>query len=191
MFEWLSKFLLTERESKPVYGFTTQKRILLAKQEERGLCNPLTNLYLKSRLANEPADFLANDETAYCRAVEEENHQHELRQAGEEDARHSGFLAMGVTHEHIEIDKCALAKDKLEEVYSRDCHSLISYPIAENKAHMVYFGKKGHKCYFFDANFIGGKLKGDCSTLIGYMAEKFEETYSDDGRKGLIGISYS
>lgn len=172
--------------------FTTQEELLIEHQQilRNGLCVPLTNLYAKSKIAGEKTDFLDDRRHAYIAAVEEENHQLELAKEGK-DADHSAFVDLKVAHQDVQVDEKELT-DNFPQTFAQTRHALITYPTNRGDWHMVYFGREKDHCSFFDANKLGGEIKGPCPNLMAYVSLSIKKDYSKDEneKKATVGRVY-
>lgn len=145
---WYESLSSQSNEPKPTSSYSSQGEMLksLGKEEEAGLCNPLTNIYAKQQIAGfDPENNLASENNieVYLKAVEEEDHQHKLREEGK-DGRHSAFVD---TQTPYEVKKFPAENDiDLEQILPTPGHAIITYPVegkeGEDDYHQVYLGRK-------------------------------------------------
>lgn len=171
--------------------FTTQKALLdkYADGFYVGLCKPLTNKYVEMSLKGKEDEWLQKpDHEIYKDAVETENHQYELDSEGK-DGRHSAFE--GLEHEDLEVKAETLTNpDTFEKFMDNSDVAIISYHQNTGDAHQVAFRKnrKEGNCSFFDANRVGGQIKGNCPSVRKFMSAsiKLEIDEESDALVGLL-----
>ncbi|WP_347252526.1 hypothetical protein [Legionella sp.] len=190
---WYESLSSQSNEPKPTSSYSSQGEMLksLGKEEEAGLCNPLTNIYAKQQIAGfDPENNLASENNieVYLKAVEEEDHQHKLRKEGK-DGRHSAFVD---TQTPYEVKKFPAENDiDLEQILPTPGHAIITYPVegkeGEDDYHQVYLGRKPSEkgpseCIFFDPSKKGGGVeKGNCDTLLKALLNEVS-SHSDSKR---------
>lgn len=160
--------------AKPNSTYSTQGEMLkaLGKEEEDGLCNPLTNLFAKNQITGtHETDVLSKtNKAAYLAAVLEENHQDELRRKGA-DGKHSAFVDTQTPFEVQSIPAGEVPNLKVDAVLPTPGHAIITFPVEDpagsDAYHQVYLGKiSDTDCVSFDAEREGGRKKGNCQELF-------------------------
>jgi hypothetical protein len=171
MFPWFKR--KKEMNSQPEQQlFVSQGDMLqaLKKDDEEGLCGPLTNIVAKEHLrgAEKTSLFSQTNEDVYYQAVDVEHHQEVIRQKDRGNGKHSAFLD---TKTPFVVDKIpAEDVDKLTLPELGE-HNLITFPVegivkGEDPYHQIYFRRQQKGCVKFDAEEKYGEKKGDCQVLF-------------------------
>ena len=157
------------KPAKKENEFTTQYELLEEHQQSNGLCAPLANLAAKATITNIPME--TNSDKLYVLAVEEENHQVELSDAGK-DGLHSAFIDLNIAYKTSDLPLENKFPSQFEELLDNSEYALITYPTKRNDKHMVFFNRNiDNTCSFFDANKLGGRITGPCPNVVAYMKE--------------------
>ncbi|KTD06085.1 hypothetical protein Lgra_2862 [Legionella gratiana] len=177
------------RSSKPTYERFTTQRVLLDKYgngSNEGLCKPLANKYVEMSLKGMEGEWLKKtDFEIYKDAVETENYQYELDQKGQ-DGRHSAFE--NLEHEDLLVEENTITNpDNFEKFMGDSDCAIISYRQKGGDAHQVAFRKNKGSCAFFDANHVGGEIKGRCPLVRKFMSNSIRSEIENDS-KALIGL---
>ncbi|ARG98022.1 hypothetical protein [Legionella micdadei] len=166
-------------EPKPTSQYSSQDEMLRAvgRDDEAGLCNPLTNIYAKKQIAgSNPRENFSSETNVdvYLKAVEEEDHQQKLREEGK-DGKHSAFVD---TQTPYQVKTFPAGKEiELDEVLPTQGHAIITYPVEGKDGgddyHQVYLGRRlpsgegKSECISFDSSRKGGGVKeGSCNELL-------------------------
>lgn len=159
---------------------------VLGREDEDGLCNPLTNLFAKNQITGDPkTDILSkSNKEAYVAAVLEENHQDELRNKGA-DGKHSAFVDTHTPFKVQTIPAEEAVKLKVDTVLPTSGQVIITFPVEDERGsdayHQVYLRKNEKECLSFDAEREGGSKRGDCRELFNDFVKSMS-TKQDNNR---------
>ncbi|KTC97646.1 hypothetical protein [Legionella erythra] len=172
MFPWFKRKKKINNPGPAQQLFVSQGDMLqaLKKDDESGLCGPLTNMVAEEHLqgAEQTTLFSKTNEVVYYQAVDVEHHQDIIRQTDRSNGKHSAFVDTKTPFEVDKIPAKDLDKLTLPELGE---HNLITFPVegqvkGEDPYHQIYFRRQPQGCVKFDAEEKYGEKKGDCQVLF-------------------------
>lgn len=168
-------------------GYSSQEEMLrsLHREDEPGLCNALTNLYVESQITNQPDIFTKSNKDVYIDARIEEQHQNVLRKEGK-DGKHAAFVDTNTDFEVIAIPVKNNVMLDVNDILPTQGHAIITYPVESHMVHdpyhQVYLGRlEDDNCQSFDASLRGGKKIGGCQELLNNFTDQMS-TRTDTNR---------
>lgn len=189
--------------------FTTQYDLLnkLGITNTIGLCSPLANVYLSSKMSGKNTDFLKqSDEQIYQQAMQMQMHQDNV--AEEIRGEFGALVGLNVAFfdnkilfkgSKVPVDTLANSSTLKQQLGASE-YALVTYPTQtegpeptkDDPFHQVAFNRTGpgyNKCSLFNANMTGGERVGNCDTIIEIMAKDIKNTAAKDGRPCLVAQS--
>jgi hypothetical protein len=177
--------------------YSSQAEMLqtLQREDEPGLCNPITNLYVESQITGKPDIFSKSNKDVYIDARIEEHHQNILRQEGK-DGKHAAFIDTNTDFKVISVPVHDNFSLDVNEILPTQGHTMITFPvenhIENDPYHQVYLGKlKDDSCLSFDASIKGGKRIGDCQDLLNDFADQMSKCNDSNRPPKLVTIATS
>jgi hypothetical protein len=194
MFKSLFNYVDSKFKREPYFNqpnqlstYSSQEEMLqaLGRENEPGLCSPITNLYTESKITNSPDVLSQNNKDVYISSFIKEHHQEQLRQKGK-DGKHAAFVDTNTEYKIHSIPTDATLTLDINEILPTPGHTMITYPIESRKGndpyHQVYLGKiKEDECLSFDPSLRGGERKGNCQELLNNFRDQVS-TSKDNNR---------
>ncbi|KTD49754.1 hypothetical protein Lrub_0382 [Legionella rubrilucens] len=187
MLSWLKRGKGANPSSAAQQPFVSQGDMLhaLNKDDENGLCGPLTNMVAEEHLrgAKKTTLFSQSNETVYYKAVEVESHQEDIRKIDRSNGKHSAFID---TETPFQVDQIPAANLNSLTLNDLGEHNLITFPVegeakGSDPYHQIYFKRQQKDCVKFDAEQRHGEKKGNCQELFDAF-KKSVSTGSDPSR---------
>lgn len=165
-----------------------------------GLCGPLTNLYTSHQLdPSVPNICTDSPKTVYRRAIDERQHQDELRR-NKEDFVNSSFVDNGVDYSvAVKPASPTISKQGLDEITNKEGqHSILTFATDQQHEgqtvfHQVALGRNNSaapsaasRCYFFDANLPDFERKGPCEEISALAASIIKQEIDPNAEEVLV-----
>ena len=157
--------------------FITQDKMLRnAGIQSDGVCAPLTNAWVRTRLVDKEPEYLKHEIKTLEKTLAEAAIQNEMIQKGRPDAVHSALSKLN--HEHKEVPREKVTEpEQFKEMVDNNRITMVSYPTGHrNQRHLVAYEKEsdGKHCRMFDPDMPTGEVRSTCEEtrkLFTRMAE--------------------
>lgn len=177
--------------------FSSQAEMLQAlhRENEPGLCNSITNLFVESQITKKPDITTKSNKDVYIEARIEEHKQNILRQEGK-DGKHAAFVDTNTDYKVITIPVDNSFSLDVNQILPTQGHTIITFPVESHTVndpyHQVYLGKlENGNCQSFDASLRGGKRMGNCQDLLSTFTDQMSKCTDTNRPPKLVTVATS